>query len=109
MPSRHLIRTPTGTVISGQNKALDKHLDALAAGVALERANVQAIEAIEIEKIHALKGAGNAALGAIANVAAHRRVYAARDPTAVGCLVHVTDMVSLAIGDRIERLSRRLG
>lgn len=108
MPTRYPIPTTSGA-LTRQDKALAKHLDALAAGVSLERANVQAIEAIEIEKIHALKGAGNAALGAIANVAAHRRMYAECDPTAVGCLVRVTDAVSMAIGERIERLSRRLG
>jgi hypothetical protein len=109
MPSRHPIRTTTGVIAGRQDRALAKHLDALRTGTSLELANVQAIEAIEAEKVFALQGVGKSALSAVADVAAHRRVYAEHDPTAVGYLTHVTDKISMAIGERVERASRRLG
>ena len=109
MLTRYPIATRPGSLATRQSKALGRHLDALHAGTSLELADVRAIETVEVEKIRALQGVGKAAIGAGADIAAERRFRLEYDPTAAPELCLITSKVAMAIGERVDRASRRLG
>ena len=109
MFGRHPVVAKPGSLTTRQERAVGRHLDALQAGTSVELAEVRAIEIVEIAKIDALRGIGKAALGAGAVIAAERRLYVEYDPTSAPELCLLTGKITMAVGERVERASRRLG
>jgi hypothetical protein len=109
MLSGYPIATRPGSLTARQGRTIGRHFDALQVGTSLELAEIRAAEAVEIAKIGAIRGTSNAALSAVASVAAHRRVHAEADPTALAYLTHVAEKSAMALGDQVERASQRLG
>jgi hypothetical protein len=109
MLSRYPVATRPGSLTARQARAVDRHLNAVQTGVGLELADVNAVEVVEIAKIDALRGIGKAALGAVDDMAADARFRAEHNPTATASLCFITGKIDMAIGERIERATRRLG
>ena len=109
MFSGYPVATRPGSLTARQTRAVGRHLDAVQAGVSLELADVSAVEVVEIAKIDALRGIGKAALGAVDDIAADTRFRAEHNPTATTSLCFIAGKIDMALGERIERATRRLG
>lgn len=108
MLDRHPVASRPGYLTARQGRVIGRYVDSLQTETSLKLADIRAAEVVEVAKIGAIRNTGNAALSAVATVAARRRVHAEADPTATAYLTHVADRVAMALGDQVERAAERL-
>jgi hypothetical protein len=92
-----------------RGRMLDRQQHDLEATTSLELDRVRAVEAIEVARLEALETAGHVGIAAVGRLARHRRFEIEDEPSSLGCVDHICEVTTRAIGSRIETMGRRLG
>lgn len=108
MLDRHPVTARPGYLTPRQGRAIGRHFDSLQMETSMKLAEIRAAEVVAVAKIAAIRNTGNAALSAVASVAARRRAHAESDPSALAHLTHVADRTAMALGDQVEQAAQRL-